>query len=108
MHAEAMFYLGELYMHSNGFGRAIGMYSTAISLTDGRSVIAIKCGKALEAAQLAYAESNLKKTEMISPEPEEKHARSHFEIAKWIFLGFSFVLFCIWGAILFLDTIFAQ
>jgi hypothetical protein len=96
-------------MQSKGFGRAIGMYSTAVSLTDGRSVIAIKCAKALEAARLAFEEDNLKKSEIeIVPEPEEERVRSPFEIAKWVFLGFCFVLFCIWGTILFLDTFFAQ
>ncbi|MDR2006262.1 MAG: hypothetical protein LBP78_03330 [Acidaminococcales bacterium] len=107
IHAEAMFCLGELYMRTEGFGRAVGIYSTAFSLTDGRSVVAMKCSKALEAARLAYEQANIKKKAADAPPtPEVKHAHSFFDIIKWVFLGFFFVLFCIWGAVLLLDVFF--
>ncbi|MDR3348592.1 MAG: hypothetical protein LBO03_03150 [Acidaminococcales bacterium] len=108
MHAEAMFSLGELYMWAGEFGRAIGMFGTAANLTDGRSVVAAKCGKALEEARLAYGQDSLWEKRGGSFVAETNRGHSFLPIIKWLFCGLIFAFFCIWGAVVFLNVFFAR
>ena len=108
LHSKAVFSLGDICVWAERYERAIGMYNTALALSSNNYELALRCAKAIEAAQIAYEENRVSLVKAPSSilNDQEKIYLPYFSILGFLMLGFFFTMLCFWCVLILLDSVF--